>query len=67
MGCYEDHMLLAYLDGELKSEGMAVESHLKQCSDCQERLRVLAEDEQFLEGVLSEHLEEIDLSNAFKE
>ena len=47
MGCYEDHMLLAYLDGELKSEGMAVESHLKQCSDCQERLRVLAEDEQF--------------------
>ncbi len=67
MGCYEDHMLLAYLDGELKSEGMAVESHLKQCNDCQARLRILAEDEQFLEGVLSEHLEEVDLSNAFKE
>jgi len=67
MGCYEDHVLLAYLDGELKSEGMAVESHLKQCNDCQARLRILAEDEQFLEGVLSEHLEEVDLSNAFKE
>ncbi len=67
MGCYEDHFLLAYLDGELKSEGMAVESHIKQCNDCQARLRVLAEHEQFLEGVFSEHLEEIDLSNAFKE
>lgn len=67
MRCYEDHVLLAYLDGELKSEGMAVERHLKECNDCQARLRILAEDEQFLEGVLSEHLEEVDLSNAFKE
>ena len=67
MGCYEDHVLLAYLDGELKSEGMAVESHLQQCEQCQARLRALADDEQYVEGVLSEHLEEIELGNNFKE
>jgi anti-sigma factor RsiW len=67
MGCYEDHVLLAYLDGELKSEGMAVESHMQQCERCQARLRELADDEQYLESVLSEHMEEIELDNTFKE
>jgi len=67
MGCYEDHILLAYLDGEQKSEGMAIETHLQQCSQCQARLRALANDEQFLEGVLSDHLEEIELDNTLKE
>lgn len=67
MGCYEDHLLLAYLDGELKSEGMAVESHLRECDQCQARMRALANDQQYLEGVLSEHTEEIELGNAFKE
>lgn len=67
MGCYEDHLLLAYMDGELKSESMAVESHLQECDECQARLRALADDEQYLEGVLSDHLEEIELGHAFKQ
>ncbi|MGE5543824.1 MAG: DUF4367 domain-containing protein [Bacillota bacterium] len=67
MSCYEDHVLLAYLDGELKSEGMKIESHLQQCNRCQARLRTLADDVQYLEGVLAEHLEEVELDNTFKE
>ena len=67
MGCYEDHLLLAYMDGELKSESMAVESHLQECNQCQARLRALADDEQYLEGVLSDHLEEVELGHAFKQ
>jgi len=67
LSCYEEHVLLTYLDGELKAEGMAVESHLRECEKCQARLKDLAERQQFVEGVLTEHLDEIELGPAFKE
>ncbi len=67
VGCYEDHFLLAYLDGELKSEGMVVESHLRDCGQCRSAVKELADNEQYLEGMLAENLEEIELDSAFKE
>lgn len=61
MGCLDIHILREYLDRELEPEEMKlVQNHLKDCSKCQQELKVITDNDRFVNSVLSQYAEEVE-------